>query len=103
MKTGKMLVYAIVICALLSVGTYGQAQATGWLDPAWSYRNPVTVSNPNSSLLSNFQVRILLDSSFNFANAKSDGSDLRLTDSDGVTPIPFWVESWNASQGSAII
>src|SRR5437660_9145097 len=101
MKTARAsLVYGTFIIALVMAGPFLQGQSIAWLDSAWAYRNPVTVSNPNSSQLSNFQVQLQLNSSFNFSNAKNDGSDLRVAASDGVTPIPFWVESWNAGQSS---
>ena len=66
-----------------------------WLDPGWSYRRPVLVSCPCDSQASAFQVKVTLDGNFPFAHAKPDGSDLRVTDLDGITEIPFWVESWS--------
>jgi hypothetical protein len=73
-----------------------------WLDPGWNYRRAVTISNPGQSALTDYQVQIRLDSSFDFANAKSDGSDIRVTAADGTTLIPFWIETWipSAQQGS---
>jgi hypothetical protein len=65
-----------------------------WFDPAWQYRRTVTISNPGLSTLTNYQVQITLNSSFDFANAKSDGSDIRVTAADGTTLIPFWIETW---------
>ena len=43
-----------------------------------------------------FQVKITLDGSFSFTNTNTDGSDIRITASDGTTLIPFWIESWAA-------
>jgi hypothetical protein len=40
---------------------------------------------------------VALDSTFNIAGAKSDGSDVRITSDGGITPIPFWIESWNSA------
>ena len=61
------------------------------------------VSNPGGAQLSNFQVRLTLDSTFDFSNANVDGSDVRLTSGDGTTLIPFWIESWNAVAKTASI
>jgi hypothetical protein len=65
------------------------------LDPAWANRSGVAVTNSGGTVLTNFQVHVTLDSSFNFAGAKGDGSDVRFTTGDGFTLIPFWIESWN--------
>lgn len=66
-----------------------------WYDTEWQFRREITVDNPESSVLTDFQVQIALNSSFNFTNTNSDGSDIRLTDSDGITTISFWIEEWN--------
>ncbi len=75
-------------------------QAAAWFDSGWAYRQPVTITNTGSAL-TDYQVAITLDSGFNFANANSDGSDLRVTDSDGVTSLSFWIERW--STGDALL
>ena len=71
------------------------ASAQGWYDASWAYRRSVTVSNPGATALTDHQVKITLTGSFDFNNAKDDGSDIRLTASDGTTLISFWVEEWN--------
>lgn len=65
-----------------------------WYDADWHYRRPVTVTN-SSTALTNYQVLVRLDSSFDFTHARTDGSDLRVTASNGTTPLSFWVESWD--------
>jgi hypothetical protein len=86
----------------------GNASATltvvssSWLGTGWAYRRPVTVSNATGSTLTNFQVHVVLDSSFSFANAQSNGGDIRFTTSDGVTQIPFWIESWTAGSSASL-
>jgi hypothetical protein len=72
-----------------------------WINSAWQYRAPVTISNPGGTVLSNYQVNVVLNSSFPFVSAKADGSDVRFTATDGVTLLPYWIESWNPSQGTA--
>ena len=77
---------------------------TGWFDVGWTDRRPVAISNPCPGACSSFQVQIKLDSTnFNFANAKTDGSDVLVTDSDAVTPVPFWIENWNSVSQTASI
>jgi hypothetical protein len=78
--------------APLDQGTRGVGPA--WYDPEWHYRRPVTVTN-SSTALSNYQVLVKLDSAFDFIHTQTDGDDLRVTASDGTTPLSFWVESWD--------
>jgi uncharacterized repeat protein (TIGR01451 family) len=67
---------------------------TPWLDEAWHYRRTVNIAN-NGAYLSYYQALIKLENSkFDFAHAKSDGSDIRFTGSDGTTELNYWVESW---------
>lgn len=74
-----------------------------WFDPDWKYRKEVIISG-SSTDLSNFQVRVQLDNTnFDFSKANPDGSDIRFTDSDGTTPIPYWIEEWDQSNQRAVI
>ena len=93
----------LLLASLVYLTSPLQAHAVaGWLDPAWAYRDPVTISNVPAAL-SNFQVHVVLNGSFAFAKAKSDGRDVRFTASDGVTRIPFWIETWDPKTSSASI
>jgi hypothetical protein len=71
---------------------------------AWKYYSEITISNPNSTALIDYQVRIDLDSSnFDFSKANSDGSDIRFSEDNGNTTIPYWIESWDSSGQTATI
>jgi hypothetical protein len=62
----------------------------------WQYRRPITINNSsNSSSLSDYQVLVTLDtqSLISAGKMRSDGGDIRFTDSDGVTLLNYWVES----------
>ncbi len=66
-----------------------------WLS-GWLYRKPITIIELSGENLENYPIKVLLDTSnFDFSKAKSDGSDIRFTLSDGVTLIPYWIEEWN--------
>src|SRR5262249_48036111 len=69
----------------------------------WLFRNQVTISNPAATTLTAFQVNVPLGSGFDFTKPRSDGGDIRFTDSDGVTLLPYWIEGWNAGSGSASV
>ena len=74
-----------------------------WYDPAWNYRCPVTINNIAGDLLY-YQVLVTLTSTnFDFSKAKVDGSDLRITQRDGITELYHWVESWNSTSQWAYV
>jgi hypothetical protein len=99
MKTYKRMISIFVLAAFLAGGFIFclpiMANGTSWLNP-WTYRQAVTVSSPCGEAVSDYQVLITLDASFDFSKALSDGSDIRITGSDGVTLLPFWIEEWDA-------
>jgi len=75
----------------------------GWLS-GWSYRRKVTITEKSGNNLTDYQIKVELNSSnFDFSKAKSDGSDIRFTDSDGVTLLSYWIESWDSTNEEAII
>ncbi len=56
----------------------------GWLDPAWTYRRDITINNPNTSTLTEYQVLITLNTSnFNYANVQNDCDDIRFANNAG--------------------
>jgi hypothetical protein len=108
MKSHKAVVLVGVLSLLmgLQVGLSvpdGQAQSTPWYDSAWAYRRPVTITCPCEQDVENYQVQVTLDDSFDFTEALPDGSDVRITDGDGTTLIPFWVEEWDSVGQTASI
>ena len=60
----------------------------------WSYRVPVTITNTNTSVLTNYQIAIFADTASLITAGKmnSNCNDLRVRDSNGTTEISFWVE-----------
>jgi hypothetical protein len=71
-------------------------------DGGWLLRMPLTIRNDSDAVLTDHQVRVVLDgASFDFARARADLADLRFTAADGVTAAPHWVESFNGR--SAVI
>ncbi|MBD3192162.1 MAG: DUF2341 domain-containing protein [Candidatus Heimdallarchaeota archaeon] len=67
---------------------------TDWWDEAWSYRQELIIENPNSELLTEYQVLVeLSDNNFAYAHCQADGSDLRFLDETS-TNLPYWIETW---------
>ena len=73
-----------------------------WYNTSWQYRVPISVDNTTGGALTNYQVLVTLSNSFDWANTNNDGSDIRLTSSDGVTEISYWIESWNDETSARI-
>jgi len=66
----------------------------GWLT-GWQYRRPVTIDNTNNSNdLTDYQVLVVVDTASLIQQGKMqvDGDDIRFTDSDGTTLLPYWIE-----------
>ncbi len=68
--------------------------AGGWLS-GWNYRRAFVLNNPNNTDLVDFQVDISLQTDTLIASSKLQAgcADLRFTTKDGVTLIPYWIES----------
>lgn len=66
------------------------------------YRRAITVNNSGKSAQSNYQVCFQLDTASYYTNYKIEPScsSLRVYDSDGVTPLSFYVEAPNKSYTS---
>ena len=95
--------YNLQLVILLLLGTSFNLSAQSWIGGPWSYRRIVTISNPGATILTDYQVKITIDNTFDFPSANSDGSDIRIADSDEVTPLLFWIEEWNTAQSRATI
>ncbi|MFO7610309.1 MAG: DUF2341 domain-containing protein [Candidatus Krumholzibacteriia bacterium] len=95
-RSSPGLAFVVVLFTLAAA-----VPATGaWL-PGWLQRLPVQVDNACGTGLVDHEVRIILDGSFDFGLAAADGSDLRVCAADGVTELPFWIESFEPAQGLA--
>ncbi len=100
---GTLTRVLLVALAAAVFSVPARAQSAAWLDPAWTYRSAVTLTNGNGASLANFQVRIDLGSSFDFGNTAAGGSDLRFTAADGTTLLPYWIEKWDSANRQAIV
>ena len=61
----------------------------------------MSIANAGGTTLTGYQLNVVLGSGFDFTKAQSNGGDIRFTASDGVTLLPYWIESWNAGGSSA--
>ena len=90
--------FAFVFIVTTIFGSYPHtARATGsWLDPAWTYRNLITIDptkvGGGTEDETNFPVEVSLSG---LSNINAGGSDIRFTASDGVTPLAREIESYS--------
>ena len=77
------------------------AVTVSWLNSSWQYRSTVSIANPGGTTLSAYQVHVVLGAGFDFTKVQANGADIRFTASDGVTLLPFWIESWSAGSSRA--
>lgn len=103
MKPYKSIIKHTVILAMMGLLFINPVIAQDWYNSEWNYRRDITIDNPGGVVLTDFQVRIVLDESFDFSKANSNGSDIRITASDGLTLLPYWIELWNNDDSQAII
>jgi hypothetical protein len=90
----------------IDYGTNGEIKlngTAGWYNSSWNSRKKITFNNTAANIgttsenLINYPVLVKLTSSnFDFTKAKSDGSDIRFTDSDGTTLLSYEIEKWDS-------
>ena len=68
----------------------------------WSFRRAITLTNAGSQLSSHQVLVTLTPGTFNYAHCNENGSDIRFSASDKVTPQPYYVESWSYNGTSKI-
>ncbi len=90
--------FLVVLTGMLAFSiSFPKNVHAAWLT-GWAYKMPITIANNPGVAQSDYQVKISLTaSSFDFSKAKSDGSDIRFTALDGITLLPYWMESWTAN------
>jgi hypothetical protein len=67
---------------------------SNWYDVAWHWRKPITISNAGG-VLAEYQVKVTINTQelISAGKMQSDGDDIRFTEADGVTEVPYWIES----------
>lgn len=93
------MLYRIVIllCA------FCPALANAYWDENWAFRTTVSVTETSATNLTNYQVLLTFSASDLHAlyTWSADGRDLRILDSDDSTQLDYWIDSWDASTGTA--
>jgi hypothetical protein len=65
-----------------------------WFDTNWGLRKRIAVTNPVNETYSSTSVKVVIEYE---SQMQANFSDIRFTDSDGITPVPYWLERVTAS------
>jgi hypothetical protein len=76
-----------------------------WYDPAWSRRKIITIDNRDKSLLVDYQLELKVNTYELISNNKmrADGADIRITDEDGKTLLPIWIDTTTLNTTQTVI
>jgi len=105
MKARKPVTYILLIIVIMSVLSVldvapatelpkAYAQGAGWLS-GWQYRVKIVINNTkNPNSLTNYQVLTVINTQDLISQGKmrSDCGDIRFTDENGVTLLPYWID-----------
>ncbi|MGK0443841.1 MAG: hypothetical protein ACJA1U_000769 [Bermanella sp.] len=71
----------------------------------WPFRTSVNIKENSGSNLSDYQVKLNINSSSfdSRYNWSSGGVDLRIFDSNDTSPLEFWIENWNQAAKTATV
>ncbi len=94
--------YTISSAASISIEKIKAVDVSSWL-AGWQYAIKITVDHTKIDAdLTDFPMLVKLNSdNFDFSKANSDGSDIRFTDSDGVTLLPYEIEAYDSTNQKA--
>ena len=78
-----------------------------WWNSGWNYRLPITIDNTgNANALTDYQLYLNLNASTSpqfWRHIKSDGSDIRFSNSAQTQELPYWIQSFDRTASSAKI
>ncbi len=84
------------------------SKAETWLN-GWTFRTPIVIDNTSGDA-TNYQAKLILQGNsqtepnyIDFSKIKSDGSDIRITNSDKSTLLPYFIEKWDTVLKNGII
>ena len=71
-----------------------------WWDASWHHRRAITIDTSTlTNTLNKFPVLITVPNSFDYADARSDGADLRFIDGGGAV-LPYDLDTWSPGNTS---
>jgi biopolymer transport protein ExbB len=107
LRSWKVLAWGITACLVMI--TCLETPARAWWDGKWQHRKKVVLDTTGQGAelkesVADFPLLLRLNSgNFDFANAKSDGSDIRMVGADDKTPLKFHIERYDPKEDMALI
>jgi hypothetical protein len=99
---GILFIFFFVLITGFALGGADDLWALSTVNNTEGYSQEIIITENSGEDLTNYQVPISLNSSnFNFSQAKTDGSDLRL--SLRGRALNYWIESWDPETEEALI
>jgi len=95
-----LIVAALVLIILAGTGVSVSLSNSG--GGTWKYQREISIKENSGISLTDYQVMIELKGADFPGEAKSDGADVRFTDSGG-NELNYWIESWDYAEKSARI
>ncbi len=88
-------ILTIFIFLSIFVSYYPTACIAQYCMPSWKYEVPITITNNTFANLTDYQVKLTVNTSALISNGKmsSSGDDIRFTDTINCKSIPYWIES----------
>src|SRR5271157_518014 len=102
--SGIVIVLLVLISSGFSLIQY--TPATSWRSQGGimmsqaGFANELYVNIQPATPIANYQIRLNLNATFNYAACQADGRDIRFF--DGINVLSFWTEQWNVAGNSII-
>src|SRR5271157_2768016 len=102
--SGIVIVLLVLISSWFSLIQY--TPATSWRSQGGimmsqaGFANELYVNIQPATPIANYQIRLNLNATFNYAACQADGRDIRFF--DGINVLSFWTEQWNVAGNSII-
>lgn len=100
LKNSQSHLFICLIILCLS----NSATVLAWWDSDWNHRVNITIDNTSSSNVTNYEVKLTIDTSnapsFDWSN---NGDDMRFIDNDDMTELSFFIESFDAIAETATV
>ena len=110
MRRFKLILFIsllVFIISFLGIGVHINSIKPAYGLSGWSgyYFVEIDNSKPGSTALTDYQIKIVIDSSHTdfWDKVQPDAKDVRFTEEDGEILLPYWIEKWDYENRKATI
>lgn len=98
---GIRLLFVAALALIILAGAGAAISLSNSGGRTWKYQRDISIKENSGTTLTDYQVLIEFKGADFPVEAKSDGADVRFTDSKG-NELNYWIESWDYSGKNAI-